>query len=118
VIRFYLLHVMVLPLLMAVFLAVHFWRIRKDGGITRPNAAGDPTTNARNRAGAANDDGRVGTPETRPSRTYGLMAVVRGKTPAVDRSMADTVPTWPNALYAVAALTMLTLAVMLALGYY
>jgi quinol-cytochrome oxidoreductase complex cytochrome b subunit len=117
-IRFYLLHVMVLPLLMAVFLAVHFWRIRKDGGITRPHAAGDSTTNARNRAGAANADGRVGTPETRPSRTYGLMAVVRGKTPAVDRSMADTVPTWPNALYAVAALTMLTLAVMLALGYY
>jgi hypothetical protein len=32
--------------------------------------------------------------------------------------MADTVPTWPNALYAVAALTMLTLAVMLALGYF
>jgi quinol-cytochrome oxidoreductase complex cytochrome b subunit len=29
--RFYLLHVMVLPLAMSVFLAVHFWRIRKDG---------------------------------------------------------------------------------------
>jgi len=28
--------VMVLPLLAAVFLAVHFWRIRKDGGISGP----------------------------------------------------------------------------------
>jgi hypothetical protein len=29
--RFYTLHVIGLPLLLAVFLAVHFWRIRKDG---------------------------------------------------------------------------------------
>jgi hypothetical protein len=28
--------VMFLPLLAAVFLAVHFWRIRKDGGISGP----------------------------------------------------------------------------------
>jgi quinol-cytochrome oxidoreductase complex cytochrome b subunit len=34
--RFYVLHIMVLPLLAAVFLAVHFWRIRKDGGISGP----------------------------------------------------------------------------------
>ena len=30
--RFYVLHVILLPLAAAVFLAVHFWRIRKDGG--------------------------------------------------------------------------------------
>lgn len=30
-IRFYTLHVIGLPLLLSVFLAVHFWRIRKDG---------------------------------------------------------------------------------------
>lgn len=46
------------------------------------------------------------------------MAVVRGKTPMVDRSIANTVPTLPNGLYAVAALTMLTLALSLALGYF
>ena len=34
--RFYVLHIMVLPLLAAIFLAVHFWRIRKDGGISGP----------------------------------------------------------------------------------
>ncbi len=34
--RFYVLHVILLPLVAAVFLAVHFWRIRKDGGISGP----------------------------------------------------------------------------------
>jgi quinol-cytochrome oxidoreductase complex cytochrome b subunit len=35
-IRFYVLHIVVLPLVMAVLLGVHFWRIRKDGGLSRP----------------------------------------------------------------------------------
>ena len=34
--RFYVLHIMVFPLTAAIFLAVHFWRIRKDGGISGP----------------------------------------------------------------------------------
>ena len=35
-IRFYTLHVIGLPLLAAIFMAVHFWRIRRDGGMARP----------------------------------------------------------------------------------
>lgn len=35
-IRFYTLHVIGLPLLAAIFMAVHFWRIRRDGGLSRP----------------------------------------------------------------------------------
>jgi quinol-cytochrome oxidoreductase complex cytochrome b subunit len=31
--RFYVLHCVILPLVAIVFLAVHFWRIRKDGGL-------------------------------------------------------------------------------------
>ncbi len=34
--RFYVLHVIALPLIAAIFLVVHFWRIRKDGGISGP----------------------------------------------------------------------------------
>jgi quinol-cytochrome oxidoreductase complex cytochrome b subunit len=34
--RFYVLHIMFMPLITAIFLAVHFWRIRKDGGISGP----------------------------------------------------------------------------------
>ena len=35
-IRFYTLHVLALPLVAAIFMAVHFWRIRRDGGMARP----------------------------------------------------------------------------------
>jgi quinol-cytochrome oxidoreductase complex cytochrome b subunit len=34
--RFYVLHVVGLPLALAILMAVHFWRIRKDGGISGP----------------------------------------------------------------------------------
>ena len=34
--RFYVLHCAALPLLAAILMMVHFWRIRKDGGISRP----------------------------------------------------------------------------------
>jgi cytochrome b6 len=32
--RFYVLHCVILPLLAAMLIGVHFWRIRKDGGLT------------------------------------------------------------------------------------
>jgi quinol-cytochrome oxidoreductase complex cytochrome b subunit len=34
--RWYVLHVLALPFILTIFLAVHFWRIRKDGGISGP----------------------------------------------------------------------------------
>ena len=34
--RFYVLHCVALPVVAAVLIAVHFWRIRKDGGISGP----------------------------------------------------------------------------------
>ena len=34
--RFYVLHVALLPMIAAILLGVHFWRIRKDGGLSRP----------------------------------------------------------------------------------
>jgi quinol-cytochrome oxidoreductase complex cytochrome b subunit len=103
--RFYVLHVMVLPLAMALVIAVHFWRIRKDGGLAKP-AESVPSQPPGGKSG----DGST--------KTWGLMALVKGKTPAVDKELANTVPAYPNALYAIAALSMLTVAVMLALGYF
>ena len=35
-IRFYVFHVIAFPLLAAIFMVVHFWRIRKDGGVSGP----------------------------------------------------------------------------------
>src|SRR5437763_1865670 len=34
--RFYVLHCVGLPLVIGVLMAVHFWRVRKDGGISGP----------------------------------------------------------------------------------
>jgi quinol-cytochrome oxidoreductase complex cytochrome b subunit len=34
--RFYVLHVLAFPFILVIFLAVHFWRVRKDGGISGP----------------------------------------------------------------------------------
>ena len=38
--RFYVLHCVVLPLIAIVLVAVHFWRVQKDGGLTVPEEDG------------------------------------------------------------------------------
>ena len=35
-IRFYVLHVIAFPLIISILMIVHFWRIRKDGGVSGP----------------------------------------------------------------------------------
>ena len=35
-IRFYAMHVIAFPLIIAILMVIHFWRIRKDGGISGP----------------------------------------------------------------------------------
>ena len=34
--RWYVLHVLMLPFTIVIFMAIHFWRVRKDGGISGP----------------------------------------------------------------------------------
>jgi quinol-cytochrome oxidoreductase complex cytochrome b subunit len=34
--RFYILHCVAIPLVVATLIAIHFWRVRKDGGISQP----------------------------------------------------------------------------------
>ncbi len=107
-IRFYLLHVMILPLALAVLVGVHFWRIRKDGGLAQP----------------ADADQRLGAPQgatypvftAAPQKTYQLAALVRGRTPAVGAGPENTVPAMPHLLYAEAGVFMLTLLICLALS--
>ncbi|MEO5929117.1 MAG: cytochrome b N-terminal domain-containing protein [Candidatus Kapaibacterium sp.] len=45
--RFYVLHCIFLPIVAAVFMAVHFWRIRKDGGISGPKVESKEMKKAR-----------------------------------------------------------------------
>src|SRR5947207_15809284 len=34
--RWYVLHVLMFPFVIVIFMAIHFWRVRKDGGISGP----------------------------------------------------------------------------------
>lgn len=107
-IRFYVLHVMVLPFLLVILLAVHFWRIRKDGGLVRP----------------ADADALLGPPSPdtypvfteAPARTYHLAAIVRGRTEAVGRGPENIVPSMPHLFYAELGVLMVTILVCLALA--
>ena len=105
-IRFYVLHVMVLPILTTILIGVHFWRIRKDGGLVRPSAADAAGTRADPKTETA--DAQI--------KTYGLMGLMHGRTPAVNRNLRNTITTWPSVMYIVAAVSMLTILLMLVLG--
>lgn len=106
-IRFYVLHVIVLPVVTTILIGVHFWRIRKDGGLVRPAIADVPTAESSARSAAS--------PQTQ-LKTYGLMGLMNKRTPAVNLELQNTVTTWPNVLYVVGAASMLTVLLMLVLG--
>jgi len=107
-IRFYLLHVMIFPLALVALMTVHFWRIRKDGGLARP-------ADADQRLGPRLGDAYPIFTEA-PTRTYHLAAIVRGRTPAVGNGPENTVPSMPHLFYAELAVLMLTLLLCLALS--
>ena len=96
-IRFFTLHVIVLPMALGTVLGAHFWRIRKDGGFARPASAYPPVPIE----GAG--------PEDAPTKSFGLMAVVRERTPATDREIENTVPSWPRVFRLEAILIMVVL---------
>jgi len=106
-IRFYTLHIMVLPIALCAVIGVHMWRIRKDGGLARPASASLPPNGGKQRATA-----------TAPTKTYGLMAVMRARTPATDQEIENTVPAWPRVFRVEAALTMLVLLVIVVLSVF
>jgi quinol-cytochrome oxidoreductase complex cytochrome b subunit len=99
-IRFYVLHIAVLPIALVVLVGVHFWRVRKDGGLARPPSA-DPPPESSSPAGM---------------KTYGLMALVRGKSPMVDRELENTTPSWPYLFYAELAVVTIATAIIIAIS--
>lgn len=108
--RFYWLHCIALPMAMVVLIAVHFWRIRKDGGMSRPSnilaheLEGMPQDVVADQA------------FTDPGKTYTLMMSVPGKTPHVDKELRDTVQSWPHAFRAEMVVVAIVLATVLMLG--
>ncbi|HWO56172.1 MAG TPA: cytochrome b N-terminal domain-containing protein [bacterium] len=112
-IRFYVLHVMILPILLAIGMSAHIWRVRKDGGLSRP---GRHTTAAGKGVGASQPVPQ--TPSSSPTKTYGLMCVVKGKTPATDQNLDETVPSWPYLLRAELLVLMVFTFFSLVLAYF
>jgi len=81
--RFYVLHVAVLPAVLVLLIAVHFWRIRKDGGLSRPEKAAETAP-------------QTGVVKMR--KVYGLQGFVRGPFTKVGNVPDDSVYSWPNLL--------------------
>jgi cytochrome b-561 len=101
-IRFYVLHVIVLPGALGGLFVYHMWRVRKDGGLARAD-------------GAALLDSRVAAPIV-PTKTYTLLGVARGTSPAVRVSTLEapdvTVNSVPDLTRRLAIVMLATLAVM------
>jgi quinol-cytochrome oxidoreductase complex cytochrome b subunit len=103
-IRFYVLHVAVLPSAVVLLTMVHFWRVRKDGGLSRPVWK----LKAEKPAGLV----KIGEPQAEPvslvvvpastEKTYGLMEVVTGKPvfeTLTDEEEQDLVFSYPYAFF-------------------
>ena len=109
--RFYVLHVAVLPAVLILMIAIHFWRIRKDGGLSRP-ADADPTPTM-DMMGTMTDPKPV---LLSPRKTYGVQGLVRGPLTKVNNIPDNTVYSWPNLFIAELFVFVMTLAVILVLA--
>jgi quinol-cytochrome oxidoreductase complex cytochrome b subunit len=84
--RFYVLHCVILPLAMAILVSLHVWRVRKDG-----------LSGASAQALAVEEVAGVFPPST---KTYGLMSLSRRPRASVEsRDPSDEVFAWPHLLY-------------------
>ena len=103
--RFYVLHVAVLPAVLMLMVGIHFWRIRKDGGLSRP-ADADATPPME-----MIQDGKLSVLE--PKKTYGIQGLVRGPLTKVGQIPDNTVYSWPNLFIAELFTFVITLSVIL-----
>ncbi|MEX1006405.1 MAG: cytochrome b N-terminal domain-containing protein [Acidimicrobiia bacterium] len=113
--RFYALHVAVLPGLLILVLAVHIWRVRKDGfAVTRSSAgAFEEEATARPAVGVP----ALGAPAALyEGRTRLLGVVDRESVTAEDRPVDDTVFSWPHLVARHVVVALGVAAVALAMG--
>jgi quinol-cytochrome oxidoreductase complex cytochrome b subunit len=83
-IRFYVLHIVFLPAALGVLFAYHMWRIRKDGGLARADRE------------ELAEVPRAATPSA--TKTYSLLGVARGTSPAVTTRTLAAPETTVNAV--------------------
>jgi quinol-cytochrome oxidoreductase complex cytochrome b subunit len=104
--RFYVLHVAVLPVVLTLLVAIHFWRIRKDGGLSRPEAPA-PIPEPAPAAGIV-----------KIKKVYGLQGFVHGPVTKVGNVPDDSVFSWPNLLMAELFVFVLTVSLILVVSLF
>ena len=113
-IRFYVLHVAVIPAAMTMLILVHFWRIRKDGGLSRPEGADLPEAQGQfPEAIEGKREGLAPLTKTQKTRQFGVMGLVRGPFTKVGNTPDNTVYSWPNLFIAELFCFALTILVIL-----
>jgi quinol-cytochrome oxidoreductase complex cytochrome b subunit len=116
--RFYVLHVVVLPTILTIFVAVHFWRIRKDGGLAKPEAAAPvpvPVTVEIEQPVAVQASAALATGDALPRR-FTIQGLVRGPFVKVGKLDEDTVFSWPNLLIAELVVLLVTIIGVMAVS--
>jgi quinol-cytochrome oxidoreductase complex cytochrome b subunit len=104
-IRFYSLHVVFLPAVALFMIAVHLWRVRKDGGLSRPDEPGDVVE-------------QIELSQLPTNKSYGLMELARGTTPQVGRNPEDEVFAWPHLVFREMLLFLIVVAAVLFLAIF
>ena len=112
--RFYALHVAVLPATLVMVLGVHIWRVRKDGFAVRRNNVGAFAEEATAQPAAA--AAAKAAPELYGGRVRLLGVVDRESVTAEERPVDDTVFTWPHLVVRHVVVTLGVLATVLGLG--
>ena len=109
--RFYVLHVAVLPAVLTLMIAIHFWRIRKDGGLSRPEDADPKVTLEAMETGSAPKASVL-----EPKKVYGFQGLVRGPLTKVGQIPDNTIFSWPNLFLAELFTFVVTLSAILVLS--
>jgi quinol-cytochrome oxidoreductase complex cytochrome b subunit len=122
--RFYVLHVAVLPTAMTLLVAIHFWRIRKDGGLSRPPEEDDlsiPQLQPVLRPVGADVAAAAAAPALAPvlpKRRYGIQGLVRGPFTKVGNVPDRSVFIWPDLFTAEVLVLVLTIAGVLVVSLF
>ena len=112
--RFYALHVAVLPAALIMILGIHIWRVRKDGFAVRRTNVGAFEEEATAQPAAAGP--AKAAPELYGGRVRLLGVVDRDSVTSEERPVDDTVFTWPHLVVRHVVVALGVLATVLALG--
>ncbi len=126
--RFYVLHVAVLPAVLSLLAAIHFWRIRKDGGLSRPaeedalpvESTGPEVQIVQGPAlvMATSTAAAEAAKPVMQKRQYGIQGLVRGPFTKVGNVPDRSVFAWPNLFMAELVVFLITVAGVLTVSLF